>query len=152
MPIVLEKYEYPEQGHFVIQQPVTIKITATEAKRRVNHWLLHEVSTMLGVEEPELVIGAKSHWRIPVIYTAPHFGEAGQVGTIEVDILTGEMDTTAEKHDELRQAAKELAKTVPPFQPIQVPAEYIMPAPTPTVTQQMGNPMEFLSKMERIQC
>lgn len=143
MPIVLEKYEYPEQGHFIIQQPVTIQVTATEAKRRANRWLLHEVSTMLGTEEPELVIGVKSLWRIPVVYTVPHFGEVGRVGMIEVDILTGEMDKTPEKHDELRQAAKALAQTVPPFQPIQVPAEYVVPAPTPTVTQQMGNPMNF---------
>jgi hypothetical protein len=50
MQIILEHYAFPERGTFQIQETVTIEVTADEAKRQVNRWLLHEVNSQKGTD------------------------------------------------------------------------------------------------------
>ena len=128
MPVVLERYELPERGSFVIEQSVDIQVTAQEARRKVNQWLLMEVSHMMGTEEPALVIGTQNVWRVPVIFTASTKGKIGVVGQIDVDLCSGKMNNTPACKAKIEQYAAELAENLAPFQPLsihQIPKESI---------------------------
>jgi hypothetical protein len=47
MQVILEPYDVPERGTFQIQEIVTICVSADEARRQVDHWLLHEVNSQM---------------------------------------------------------------------------------------------------------
>lgn len=147
MQIILEPYAIPERGTFQIQETITIEVTADEAKRQVNRWLLHEVNLQMGAEPPILVVGERSVWRVPVYWSAPHIGHVGTVGNVEVDVLSGEMDNTAQRKAELMQRAQELAARLPPYQPREAPTAYLAShvAPTHKPGQPPGDPRDLLA-------
>lgn len=88
MTIVLDNYAIPETGRVDIQVDYSfdMNVTAEQAKRLVNGWLLNEVSYLLGTQAATLVIGERPVWRVPV-----WLGLAGRerpewVGTVDVDV------------------------------------------------------------------
>jgi hypothetical protein len=80
MQIILEPYAIPERGTLQIQETVTIQVSADEARRRVDRCLLHEVNSQMDADQPALVVGQHSVWRVPVYWGAPHVGRVGLVG------------------------------------------------------------------------
>lgn len=147
MQIILEPYAIPERGTFQIQETVTIQVTADEAKRQVDRWLLHEVNSQMGAEQPILVVGERSVWRVPVYWSAPHVGHVGIVGSVEVGVLSGEMDSSAQRKAEFIQRAQELAAGLPPYQPREAPVAYLANhvVPTHQPGRPPGNPRDLLS-------
>ena len=152
LAIVLDEYTSPKKGKMInlkVERSFAVNLSAQEAKRKVNGWLLMEVSTMIGAEEPTLAIGQQSVvWRVPIIFTAPHVGKVGEIGRIDVDVQTGEMYKMAVCKAEIEAEAKRLAKSLPPFQPIPVPPQYVVTQPMPTMTEPQGNPLEILGQAE----
>jgi hypothetical protein len=71
MHIILEANAIPERGTFQIHETVTIRISANEARRQVNQWLVDEVSLQMGAQESLLVAGKVGVWRVPVRWGAP---------------------------------------------------------------------------------
>lgn len=68
----------------------TLQISASEARRLVNHQLVPEMGTGLIAGDPELVVlDAGVFWRVPFILSLSGLGDLGQVGTVDVDALTG---------------------------------------------------------------
>jgi hypothetical protein len=115
-------------------------VTAEEARRKVNRWLINEVSYMIGAEVPTLVIGEQVVWRVPAWIGFPHTGRAGTVGTIDVDVQSGAMDNTPERKAEIERRAETIAAHMPPYQPNNpLPAQYLAknlpPAPKLTVSE-----------------
>lgn len=137
MTVILENYHIAETGLVEIRRPVNLTISAREAQRRVNSWLCLDVSMMLTGGEPTLIVGATTRWQVPVIYTAPHVGHVGVVGSVEVDAQTGVIDQDPANIDAMFCAAKKLHKTLPPFKLKELPLEYLanyghlLPAPAP---------------------
>jgi len=80
MTIILEQSTIPEIGTFEIHKTVNIQVSAKQAQRKVDTWLLNEVSYMMGAEEPTLVIGERTVWRVPAYFSAPGAGRVGTVG------------------------------------------------------------------------
>ena len=66
---------------------VTIGITAEQAKRKLTHFLMDEVSLLISPQAPLLVVADKNAilWRFPIIFSMGHRGKLGQVGEIDVD-------------------------------------------------------------------
>ncbi len=124
MTIILDRYPLPDKGTLTIRETVTIRVSAEEARRTVDRWLLDQVSYMLGAEEPVFVIGAQTGWRVPVAYSAPHVGRVGVAGHVKVDAQTGEILDPDETKTLLLQEAKALASQLPPFRVRETPAEY----------------------------
>jgi hypothetical protein len=147
MQIILEPYSIPERGTFQIQETITIQISSDEARRQVDRWLLHEVNMQMGAEQPVLVIGKKSVWRVPVYWSTPHAGRVGIVGNIEVDVLSGEMDGSDQRKVEFLQKAQEFANELPPYQPRETPVAYQAKqiAPTHKPGRPAGNPRDLFS-------
>ncbi len=138
--ITIDQCNVPEKGlvEFQINRSFEINTTAEEARRKVNRWLINEVSLMLGADSPTLVIGEQVVWRVPVWIGFPHIGRAGTVGTVDVDVQTGAMNATLERKAELERCAEALAARLPAYQPREaLPTQYLAkdvpPAPQLTI-------------------
>jgi len=136
MTILLEHYPLPERGpvKLSLDQTFAINVTAEEARRQVDRWLLMEVSCMMGAEPPTLVIGERIVWRVPAHFSAPQVGRVGAVGMVDVDVSTGEIYSTAEAKKAIERCATELAAKLPPYQPLPaIPAtcvpQHLSPVP-----------------------
>lgn len=146
MTVILDRYTVPERGIFQIQETVTINVSAAEAQRQVNHWLFTQVSCMMGAGTPTLFIGRQVVWRVPAILTATHVGQVGIVGTIEVDVHSGEMDNTVAHKNAILQEASVLVDKLPPYQPrTTVPLQYLAKDREPTIVQPEGNPRDIIA-------
>ena len=120
MTIVLENLTIPERGmlELNVNQSIEIKVTAEEARRKVNRWLLDYVSYMMHADPPTFVVdGAQAVWRVPAILTASTVGVVGTVGMVEVDVKTGVMSNSDERKEQILQCAHTLATRLPPYQP-----------------------------------
>lgn len=118
MTIILEPYSIPEKGkvELNVNRSFEIKVTAEEARRQVNRWLLNEVSYLIGAEAPTLVVGEQRVvWRVPAAISFPHTGRAGVVGAVDVNINTGAMNNSLDCKAEIERRARELAARQPPY-------------------------------------
>lgn len=138
MTVILENYFITEAGQIEIRRPVNLTISAREAQRRVNCWLCLDVTMMFTAGEPTLIVGETTRWQVPVIYTAPHVGHVGVVGSVEVDAQSGSIDKDPTNIETMFCKAKKLSKTLPPFKIKELPPEYLATHVQPT--HQPGRP------------
>jgi len=112
---------------FVGARSFEIEVTAEQARRQVNRWLLNEVSYLIGAESPTLVVGEQAVvWRVPAAISFPHTGRVGVVGLVDVDVTTGSMNNTSHCKVEIERQARELAVHQPPYHSKgQVPEPYL---------------------------
>ncbi|MCB0061066.1 MAG: hypothetical protein KDE19_03090 [Caldilineaceae bacterium] len=130
MAILLEHVAIPERGRLEldIQQSFEIKVTAEEARRKVNRWLLEYVSYMMHADPPTLVIAdGRAVWRVPAIFTASRVGEVGTVGLVDVEVDNGIMHNSELLKEQILQCAQTLAAKLPAYQPghLKIADEYI---------------------------
>lgn len=142
VPVLLDPCTIPEKGpvELKVDRSFDIKVTAEEARRQVNQWLLAEVSYLMRALPPTLVVGEQVVWRVPVSFGLPQLGQIGTIGTIEVDVKTGKMGAARQAKADLERKAEELAARMPPYRPRQTtPAEYLAknvpPAPKLPLTE-----------------
>lgn len=119
MALILDPYTVPEKGrlNLKINRSFDIKVTAEEARRQVDRWLLNEVSYLMHGLPPTLVLGERAVWRVPASLGFPDLGQAREIGTIEVDAETGAMNNTPQCKAELERYAEEIAARLPPYRP-----------------------------------
>jgi hypothetical protein len=91
--ILLERQQVPTTGVLMVQvnQAVHINVSAEEAQRKVSVFVLKKISNLMHGETPTLVLGEQPSWRVPVHLTFPTTGDVGQIGTIDVDVTSGEL-------------------------------------------------------------
>jgi hypothetical protein len=92
--------------------PVTpeLPITAFRAQQLVNVLMTMEVSSQMLARAPEVVLGERPCWSVPVWFTRPDTGLVGQAGTVRVDAHTGEVLADSESLREIAENAKRLAE------------------------------------------
>lgn len=95
MEVVYElPYAWPKNGALQMQIPsitVDIPISSDVARRRANGYLGMGVGVLLGASEPRLLMADRPLWKLSVDLHLPSIGYVGQVGTIQVDAITGEV-------------------------------------------------------------
>ena len=91
-----------------VTQP--LNITSFSARQRVTQYVMHELSTQFGGDVPELTVGERVYWSVPVVFTLPGKGVLGRVGMLRVDAGTGEMLTDPQTEREMMQYAEQLAQ------------------------------------------
>jgi len=98
-------------GRVEISVKVTtdVNVTAFTAQQKVSGFVLSEVSNLMHGDKPVLVVGERLYWRVPVILSMPPDGDLGQVGEIDVDAESGEMQVTQALIGEIRERAQALA-------------------------------------------
>lgn len=125
--IILETVPEPQVGgmRITFDQWVDVQISAEQACETVGEWLFEEITMMMCAEPPTFIIGERSVWRVPVIFYATHVGRVGQVGTVDVDTITGDIVCTIEEAQaKLYPAAQALSKNLPPFKSFSPPEKY----------------------------
>lgn len=109
--IVLADRPIPETGHvsIVINVSARIAVSAEEARRKVNRFVHREISYLMRGEPPNLVVADRVYWRVPIVLTFPSYGSLGIVGSVDVDVESGELNVSADYIAEVQGRAQELA-------------------------------------------
>lgn len=97
--------------HIHLTAPVNI--TAFAAKQKVNAFVKMEISTQLRGEQPDLIVGERLCWSVPVVLGFPDRGIVGKVGEIQVDATTGELLMDEEAVRRMTEDACRLADRTP---------------------------------------
>lgn len=92
-----------------IQLSATVNVTAFSARQKVTGFVADEISTQMHAAEPTLIVGERICWRVPVILSMPPTGDRGEVGTIDVDVETGQLQITPTLVQEIERRAEYLA-------------------------------------------
>src|SRR5688572_33455037 len=89
--IELEEVDLPAQAKIKVELSITseINITGYTAQRKVSKLLLDEVANLLYGERPNLVVGQRLLWRVPVWVGVPRLGPVGGGGGLGVEAPTG---------------------------------------------------------------
>lgn len=92
-----------------IQLSVTVNVTAFSARQKVTGFVADEISTNMHAADPTLIVGERVCWRVPVILSLPPVGDRGEVGTIDVDVETGQLQVAPNIIQEIERRAEYLA-------------------------------------------
>lgn len=92
-------YEYankwPEAGPLQVNVPamtIEIPVSPEQARRRANGYIgMQHIGVLMGSSDPRLVIGDTPAWKLAVNLHLPKMGYVGQIGTICVNAITGEV-------------------------------------------------------------
>ncbi len=76
---------------FHIEVSADFNISADGARQKANRFLVMNLSDQLSAGEPELVVGERLFWRMPVNLTLSQGGTVGKVGDIQVHAQTGDL-------------------------------------------------------------
>jgi hypothetical protein len=82
-----------------------LNITQHVARQKVNIQLVLHCGQSFSVEAPELHVGERVSWRVPVWVTHPERGKLACIGDIRVDAHTGEVLCSVEQLRLLKAAA-----------------------------------------------
>ncbi len=145
--ILLDEIDLPESGpvEIEIKRSFTIGISATRARRTVNGWLFLKVSTSMLGDTPSLVVAERVVWRVPILFTATHVGPVGRIGSVDVDIESGEVLAETADIEDMYCRIEELAKTLPPFKLREVPPEYLAKEIPVTPIEPRGKLADFVT-------
>ena len=91
----------------------TVNVTAYSARQKVTGFVADEISTNMHAGEPRLVVSERIIWRVPVILSLPPSGDRGEVGTIDVDVETGQLVVTRSLVEEIKRRAEYFAERSP---------------------------------------
>jgi hypothetical protein len=90
-----------------------IAVGSLAARQKVNRFVVSQIGNLLCAGSPALVVDERFYWRVPVLATMPGQGELGQVGEINVDAQTGEIDADEMTITRIQQNARSLAADSP---------------------------------------
>ncbi|MHB1424163.1 MAG: hypothetical protein ACYC3I_13385 [Gemmataceae bacterium] len=94
--------------HIRVTQP--LNVTAFCARQRVTQYVMRELSTQFGGDTPDLTVGERVYWSVPLVFTLPGKGVLGRVGTLRVDAGTGELLTDPQIEQEILRHAEQFAQ------------------------------------------
>jgi hypothetical protein len=87
-----------------------ISISPSEAKRSANGYLSMDAAMAIVADEPVLVWSERPIWRITTSLLLENWGRIAQVGSIDVDAMTGEViPLSSEQIQTTQDRANELA-------------------------------------------
>ena len=93
--------------------PPRVCVTAAAARRKVNRFVLDNVSYLMGGEQPVLAETDRLVWRVPVVLTYPTQGVVGSVGFVDVDAESGELLLTPKTVEDIKRNARTLLTNSP---------------------------------------
>lgn len=101
----------PQTGDIRLTIEVSARqnFSAKSAQKIVRRFVADEISYLLRVGEPSLVLAQRLYWRVPIQLAFPHQGTVGTVGAIDVDVETGQVLVIPENIAEITRHATGLA-------------------------------------------
>jgi hypothetical protein len=108
----LQGMQLPTESVLDVNIRVTqsLNVTAFCAQQRVTQYVIQELSTQLGTDLPDLTVGERVYWSVPVVFTLPGKGTLGRFGTLWIDAGTGELLTDPQIEQEIMRNAEQLAQ------------------------------------------
>jgi hypothetical protein len=106
----------PPEGATVsihIELTSQVNITPYVAKQKVNVFVRTEISSQLRAATPELRVGERLCWSVPIELVSPGRGVIGRVGELLVDAETGEVLAESESVGRIAANAEDLARRSP---------------------------------------
>src|SRR5689334_10526945 len=106
----------PPQGATVaihIDVTAPVNISPFVARQKVTQFVTQEISSQLRGDPPDLNVGERLCWSVPVVLTSPARGPVGRVGEILVDAATGELLADADTVQRIAEYAERLAQRCP---------------------------------------
>ena len=91
-----------------------INISPQAARRQVTGWVVSEVGNMLMGGKPRLVLSQSTIWRVPIIIGSTEQGFLGEITTIDVDAVTGQLLLTANSAQEVLAHAQAFISSASP--------------------------------------
>jgi hypothetical protein len=88
----------------------SLNISSFSARQKVTQYVMQELSTQFGGDTPDLTIGERVYWSVPVVFSLPRTGVLGRVGTLRIDAGTGELLTDPQTEQEIMRHAEQLAQ------------------------------------------
>src|SRR5712692_4013718 len=115
MAVELQGTSLPQGATVAIRVEITaqVNITAFVARQKVTRFVVTEVSTQLLGDTPQLSVGERLCWSVPVVLTSPARGVVGKVGEISVDATTGELLVEQDTAQRMSDDADRLAERSP---------------------------------------
>jgi len=115
MAVNLQGSSVPQGATVAIRIELTAQanITPFVARQRVTHFVVTEISSQLRGDTPDLNVGERLCWSVPVVLTSPSRGVVGRVGEILVDAVTGELLADTETVRRIADHAERLAQRAP---------------------------------------
>jgi hypothetical protein len=96
-----------------IEMTAQANITPFVARQQVTRFVVTEISSQLRGDTPDLNVGERLCWSVPVVLTSPARGVVGRVGEILVDAVTGEVLADREAVQRIADHAERLAQRSP---------------------------------------
>ena len=109
MEAMVEQIPHTGQMQLTIQVSANVNYSARAAQRIVGRFVADEIGYLLRSGEPTLVVSDRICWRVPIILAFPTTGPVGTVGTIDVDVETGQLLVDSEQTAEITRHAQDLA-------------------------------------------
>ena len=108
---------WPEEGPLRVDARFSGEITVspTQARQRASGYLAREVALFLTAGEPMLILDDQPRWQVPAILRLRGYGNLAEVGLIEVDARTGQVEPLDEAEIRvIREHAHELVACLTP--------------------------------------
>ncbi len=115
MAVNLQGVSLPQGATLAIRIELTAQanITPFVAQQKVTQFVITEISSQLRGDTPDLNVGERLCWSVPVVLTSPARGIVGRVGEILVDAATGEVLADADTVQRMADYAERLAQRSP---------------------------------------
>ena len=86
----------PQTGDIRLTLEISARqnFSAKAAQKTVGRFVADEISYLLRVGEPKLVLSQRLYWRVPIELALPDRGVVGAVGALDVDVETGQILAT----------------------------------------------------------
>lgn len=107
--ILLEQVPKIGKINLTIQVSTEMNYSAEVARRLAGRVVANEISYLLRAGEPNLVVSDRLYWRLPILLAFPTTGLLGTVGTLDVDVETGQIPITPAEINEMTHYAESLA-------------------------------------------
>lgn len=88
---------------------VEVKIAPDVARRRANDYLITYVSMTLHAVDPRLIVAEQPYWRFTLEMRLRELGRVADLGTLDIDALTGDVVVLQEQQiRNLQEQANEI--------------------------------------------
>jgi hypothetical protein len=95
---------------FFCPAKVAMNMTSEEARRKVSVFAGNQIADLISGENPDLVWQKNgAFWRVPVVLSSRSLGRIGQVGFIDVNVDTGELQITEQITRRIEENAQRFA-------------------------------------------
>lgn len=110
MVVELQQKNAEQDENGSVTLTVEWKVGPIQARRRAGRLVCEEVGDLLFGREPNLVVGDRIVWRVPIVIGVKDAGILGQVGTIDIDANSGEPVYTQDDLDKMKVVATYLVE------------------------------------------